>query len=323
MSRLLISSLCAALLAASPAALGAQQGASTPVADPTLARAQRLVSGGEGAAGRALVDSVIAATPAESPRYAEALFVRASLAATAAQAERDYRRIFIEYPLSPRAPEALMRLAQLEIARGDRARAVQHLERLTREHPGSPAIPRANYWLARARFEGGDVPRACEALGAARSTVPASDVELRNQVEYYARRCVGVGVGVGVAGSAGVPTESDDESSEGRGAPPAGSIPPSSDAAGTDPSPVGADSREGAASAATFSVQVAAYGDRASAERLAAKLAGRGHAARVAGSGPPYRVRVGRYRTRAEAALAARRLQAQRVSGIVVESEPR
>ena len=181
-----VRALALALLSplAAPTIARAQSAAPAPSADSALARAQRLVGAGQGAEGRQVIDSLLGVTPPDSPRYAEVLFARASLSATAAQAERDYRRIFVEFPVSRRAPEALMRLAQLEMARGDRALARGHLERLTREHAGSPMVPRAHYWLARVRFDQGEVARGCEALAAARAAAAPRDVELRNQVDF-------------------------------------------------------------------------------------------------------------------------------------------
>ena len=95
---------CAATLAA----------AQTPArpTDPVFVRAQTLVSDGNGAAGRALIDSVIAATPTTARLYPEALFWRASLASNAADAESDYKHIVVDYPLAPQAEDALLRLAQ-------------------------------------------------------------------------------------------------------------------------------------------------------------------------------------------------------------------
>ena len=148
-----------------------------------FARAQRLVAEGQGAAGRAVVDSTIAATDSTSPVFAEGIFWRASLAAAAADAERDYRTLAVEYPLSPRSADALLRLAQLEMARGDRALAVKHLERLTLEHPTSPARPRASYWMARVYFESADVPHACAALDAARAGAPPNELAPRGQID--------------------------------------------------------------------------------------------------------------------------------------------
>src|SRR5690349_17005411 len=163
-------------------------------ADTMFLHAHRLVSQGQGAAGRALIDSLLATMPPGSPEHAEGLFWRAVTAAKAEDAERDYLRIVIEYPLSGRAEDALIRLAELEMMRGDRMRAQRHLQRLIVEHPNGVSRARASYWLARVFFEGNDLPRACNELNVARSKAAASDVELRNQVDYQAQRCVGVAV---------------------------------------------------------------------------------------------------------------------------------
>ena len=102
-------------------------------ADSAIQRAQTLVAQGHTDQGRALVDSVLTTTPPTSAAYASALYARASLAINADSAEDDYRRITVEYATSPRASDALLRLAQLELARGDRVQAADHLARLTRE----------------------------------------------------------------------------------------------------------------------------------------------------------------------------------------------
>src|SRR5437868_15243931 len=88
-----------------------------------FARARRLVSDGNGALGRVLVDSALAAATPGTSGYAEALYWRATLAERAADAERDYRQIAVEYPQSPRAVDALVRLAQLDLIRGQPAAA--------------------------------------------------------------------------------------------------------------------------------------------------------------------------------------------------------
>src|SRR5690349_22100912 len=128
-SRILVASFVASAGCATAAIAQAPSSATESV----FVRAQRMVTAGQDSAGRAVVDSVLAATAEGTPRYAEALFWRASLSKTAAAAERDYRRIAVEYPVSARAPEALFRLAQLEMTRGDRAGARAHLERIQRE----------------------------------------------------------------------------------------------------------------------------------------------------------------------------------------------
>ncbi len=157
--------------------------------DPVFARAQALVSDGNGAAGRALIDSVIAATPPMAPLYPQALFWRASLAASAADAESDYKHIVVDYPLAPQAADALLRLAQLELARGDRDGALAHLERIPRDYPRSKSLARASYWMARVLFEKNDIPNACAANASALAQADTTEVELRNQIQYQGQRC--------------------------------------------------------------------------------------------------------------------------------------
>src|SRR3954465_14039765 len=157
--------------------------------DPVFARAQALVSDGNGAAGRALIDSVIATTPTGAPLYPQALFWRASLASNAADAESDYRHIVVDYPLAPQAEDALLRLAQLELARGDRDGALVHLQRIQRDYPRSKSLARASYWTARVMFEKNDVPNACAANARALAQADSGEIELRNQIQYQGQRC--------------------------------------------------------------------------------------------------------------------------------------
>lgn len=158
-------------------------------ADPVFVRAQTLVSDGNGVAGRALIDSVIAKTPPTSQLYPQALFWRATLAANAADAESDYKHIVVDYPLAPQAEDALLRLAQLELARGDRDGALGHLQRIPRDYPRSKSLARASYWTARVLFEKNDIPNACTANANALAQADASEVELRNQIQYQGQRC--------------------------------------------------------------------------------------------------------------------------------------
>ena len=103
------SSIAAVLLALVTLARAAAAQTSSSMDSAAFSRAQVLVSAGEGKEGRAVVDSVLARIPHSSLRYAEGLFWRATLASNALDAERDYRRIAVEYVLSPRVPAALTR----------------------------------------------------------------------------------------------------------------------------------------------------------------------------------------------------------------------
>lgn len=176
----------AMVLFAAPSAIA--QVAARPT-DPVFVRAQAMVSDGNGAAGRALIDSVLKATPQGAPLYPQALFWRASLAASAADAESDYKHIVVDYPLAPQAADALLRLAQLELARGDREGALAHLQRIPRDYPRSKSLPRASYWTARVLFEKNDVANACIANAHAMAQVDSTEIELRNQIQYQGQRC--------------------------------------------------------------------------------------------------------------------------------------
>ena len=157
--------------------------------DPVFVRAQELVSDGNGAAGRALVDSVLKANSPTSQIYPQALYWRASLAANAADAESDYKHIVVDYPLAPQAEDALLRLAQLELARGDKEGALAHLQRIPRDYPRSRSLARASYWMARVFFEKNDIANACAANANALAQVGTGEVELQNQIQYQGQRC--------------------------------------------------------------------------------------------------------------------------------------
>jgi cell division protein FtsN len=68
----------------------------------------------------------------------------------------------------------------------------------------------------------------------------------------------------------------------------------------------------------TYSVQVAAYNHRADAEKLVSSLNGRGYDARVDGDVAPFRVRIGRYSTAAQAEEALKRIKAKHMEGFVL-----
>jgi len=187
--------LVAVLAASVPVALRAQDGIGAVGADSTqYLRARSMVANGNAAAGRQLVDSLLRASRPGTAAYAEGLYWRATLAASATSAERDYRQIVVDYPLSPRVAESLLRLGQLEAARGDRAAAMQHFQRINLEHPESPLRAEASYWIARMDLEKNDLPHGCAANADALSRVNPSDVELKNRIEFQNQRCAGVAV---------------------------------------------------------------------------------------------------------------------------------
>lgn len=311
MQRVVVVSLALSVLTSRAHGQGTAVGAAPPT-DAAFARAQQMVLAGQDSAGRALVDSTLMATVEGTPRYAEGLFWRATFSRTAAAAERDYRRIAVEYPLSPRAPEALLRLAQLELTRGDRANARAHLERLQREHPSSSSSARAGLMLARLAFDDGDTAAGCAAVAAAREGLTPSDVEVRNQLDYFGPRCENFAVRAASDSAGGLTRDSSVASDTG----PAGG-------ARTADSATGGRGASAAVRRREFSVQIAAYDTRAPAEALVKRLSARGYAARVFGTSRPYRVRVGRYASREQAEEVIRQLSRSNTRGVVVEAEPR
>lgn len=261
--------------------------------DALLARVRQLVNGGNRAGARAAADSALVIRTEGTVAYAEALYAR-GFASDAAGAERDYLRVSIEYPFSPYAEDAILMVGTLREARGDRAGARRQYERLATEYPRSLQAARAGYNAGRLALDDGDTTVGCTFLFRASERVGKEDVELRNQVEYLRQRCM-------------VPAP----------APTA----PATDTATKAPPPGPPAVRE--TPKGEYSVQVAAYPRKKDADAAAARLKKRGFAVRVVGTKAPFRVRVGRYASRAEAVAALGRMKQAKVSGIVVDAEPR
>ena len=77
-----------------------------------------------------------------------------------------------------------------------------------------------------------------------------------------------------------------------------------------------------APTAGRFTIQVAAYDTRQSAEQLVTRLGARGIVARlVPSTTPPYRVRIGRYASDAAATVAARELKDKGIVGFVTTTD--
>jgi cell division protein FtsN len=314
--------------------------------DPVFLRAQVLVSDGNSVAGRALIDSVLAATQPSARLYPEALFWRATLASNAADAESDYKHLVVDYPLAPQAEDALLRLAQLELARGDRDAALTHLQRIPRDYPRSKSLARASYWTARVLFEKNDIYNACVANANALSKAGADEIELRNQIEYQGQRCpspaapvasakrptIDAGARTPAVTTAASSNPANTQISAGENVRAVDTIPAktASPAAKTEMTTPPATGEVTSAPAATvpkastplpgskYSVQVAAYNHKSDALKLASSLVKRSYAARVDGETAPFRVRIGRYSTAGEAEKVLAKIKAKHISGFVV-----
>ncbi len=266
----------------------------TPAVERTTARARAMVDGGDGATARALLDSLVGAVPVGTIDLAEALYWRAVLAERIAEAERDWKRLVIDVPLSPRAPDALVRLGELDMLRGHPADARVYFTRLLRDFPGGTYRAKGLLWLTRSYFEERNMVGGCSALDSLRG-IEVPDGELRLQSEELQRRCTGAitNVAANVA---------------------AKTIPPSAapDKSGLKP----------VAQAGRYSVQLAAYDTRADAADAVKRFATRDITARIDGGQKPFRVRVGYYGTRAAATNALHTLKKLGFDGFVAERAP-
>src|SRR5579872_3470029 len=102
------------ILLVAAAATARAQGAGESVAGETVsARIQRLAQNGNATAGRALADSILGSAQPGSVVYVDALFGRASIATSPDSARKDLLRIVVDYSMSPREEDALLRLAQM------------------------------------------------------------------------------------------------------------------------------------------------------------------------------------------------------------------
>jgi hypothetical protein len=259
----------AMLLVALATAAGAQDAPSA--ADSAIARALRMASEKDTAGARRLLDSV-ASSPGSAVARGEATYQLSQLAPSSSDRERTLGGLVLDFPFSPRVPAALRELGMLELARNDRDRAAIHLTRyLSASMPPDSGRTTAALELGRLLMDRGDLPRACAALLVGQSELPEGAIELRNQFQFSVSRCQGVDTTAKVV------------------KPAVDSLP--------------APRRTGA-----FTVQVAAYDTKRAADKLATTLRGQGLEARVIGKEKPFRVRVGRYATRAEAEDASRRV---------------
>lgn len=316
---------------------------------PVYKRAQTLVNDGNTAGARQLIDSMVTVAAPGSNDYAEAVYWRAVLAATAADAEMDYRRIIVDYRNSPRVADALIRLAQLEIARANYDAALKHLNQLALEHPENPARARASYWSARAMFDKNDVQGGCAATSDALSRTSESDTELRNQINYLNQRCAGIALSSAPVSApiAIVPATVPVTTPAAPVRPPPADVTPTPQTVSPpvdstkivpekvtapaprmtrpppEPAPVIKPADETPLGERVWSVQVAAYNVKSQAEAMVTTLKKRGYEARVDGTGAPFRVRIGKYATQSQASAVQRSLKAKQITGFVVQAEIR
>jgi len=263
--------------------------------DPRLVSAVRLAQEGQGDSARAIVKRVLDATPAAQPLYAEAVYTSGVVANSAAEMERQFQRMAVEFNGSAWSDDALLRLIQLNFARGDLAAATRTAERLSSDYPQSEVIPEAALWTARAYFRTQNNADGCRWLADGLARADTLDVELRNGLVFLNGRC-------GQAASGPVGPGARD------------SMPARRDSAGPP-----ADRPAGP----LWSIQIASSSTTALANDAVAKLGRDGFpGGYVVQDGAAYKVRVGKVATRAEADALLARVRAKYPSAFVVEERP-
>ena len=270
--------------------------------DSALARARRLVNEGAGAVGRSVVDSVLAAVTPGSPDEARVLLWRAMLAESWDAAEQDYLRLMLEFDGSALAGEAMLRLAQGELARGDRPAALRYLERIVRETPTAPVRAEATVWHGRLLLEQGEAATACPLLREGRARVPRDADDLLTRYEVLLISCANLEATATATAAATASATATDRtataSTEPTAATPARPATPPRDTTPTVPP---------RASAAQWTVQLGAYATRDQAAAVVRRLGASVDGVRVdeVPGGPyPFKVRFGRFPSRAEAEAA-------------------
>ena len=237
---------------------------------------------------RAMVRRLLASLSPQDSIYPGALFTAGRVAADATTAATNLQRVVVEYGRSVWADSALVLLTQLYFAQGDPAATVQAAERLRLDYPDSPLRARADFWGARAYFDLKDDAHGCPLIREALDGAGA-DVEFKNQVSYYASRCLSATV----------------------------ALPPAA------PGAAGDTQAKATPPAATYAVQVLAVKSAAQVDEMLTRLKVMGFDARVVrDTSGLFKVRVGRYASHDDAAQAQRRLKTRLGGQPFVVEEP-
>ena len=261
--------------------------------DPRLIAAVRLAQEGQGDSARAQVKRILDATPASQPLYAEALYSAGLVAATSAEMERQFQRLVVEFNGSAWSDDALLKLMQMNFARGDLPGVVRTAERLASDYPQSEVIPDAALWAARAYFRQDHPADGCRWLANGLARADTLNVELRNGLNFLNGRC-GQPAADTVGRSGGQAVRSPDTAS---------AQPPQRPTA--------------------FSVQVASSTNQHNADDLVDRLARDGFTGGfVIRDGTAFKVRVGKLPQRADADALLARIRAKHPQAFVVEDRP-
>jgi tetratricopeptide (TPR) repeat protein len=238
-----------------------------------LERAERALQEGRTAEARELLTRwrTETADSAAGAEEARGWYLSGRLALDAAEAELYYLRVLLDASDSRYADDALLRLAQYQLALGNAERAESYLRQLRRDYPTSELGAEALLWLSHAKKQAGDFAAACDAANQGLNELTPGAANLRAELVEALQRCR---------------------------------------------EPV----RPPAATAAGYSVQVAALSTEEGARALTERLREAGFDAWVQppGTGRLHRVRVGRGLSEADAQRLAHQLVAAGYTAFLV-----
>jgi hypothetical protein len=307
---------CALLLA------GLLVGASVAAAqsDPRLTAAVRAAQEGQGDSARGAVDRLLAATAPTDSLYPEILYTQAMVASSATDMRRHLQRVVVEYPTSPWADDALLRLVQMDYATRSFESAARNLERLRLDHPLTPLLAQAGYWGGRTYLELKDTTRACRWL-ADGVAAAGNDLELQRQLGFLYQRCTAPRATASADTAAGAAAGGTTDSA---GKPGASGAPPRPARAADSAAARVADSlpQRAPAPVARYRVQVAAVATPGAADDAATKAEELGYPAVIVRERGYYKVRAGAFATRQDAQAAVARLKSGMGGSPFVVAEP-
>ncbi len=279
--------------------------------DPRLVEVIRDAQEGDSDSARMKVQQLLSATAPTDTLYPQIVYTQAMVANDAGDMRRQLQRVAVEYSSSSWADDALLRLVQLDYASGNLDGAARNLERIRLDYPGSPLVPQASYWAARTYFDQKKPDLACRWIADGLKD-PSANLELQNQLRYLHQRC-------GQFAAASAPARADTQA---RAATPVDSQPTiTATTSETTLSPVPpprqpannprADSASAPTAATHYRIQITAVRSKATAESVAGKLKSKGFDPITVEEAGLYKVRIGDYRTKAEAAAAVPQVKAK------------
>lgn len=274
-----------------------------PAQGATLEQAEALLKSGQTAEARTILEAWTKDNRAGSrtqANIARATFLTARLAVRAEDAEDSYLTVALSHPTSPYAAESLLRLGQARLASGDPKQALVYLQRLSADYPRSELRALGAVWLARIQLDSGRAPAACSTVEAALQLPNLDDQAstlLRNEQSTACAAYAAQPVAESPVRRAPV------------------SVP-----AAADP-PVSRPSAPPTAASGSFTIQVAAFRERAGALNVVRQLERKGltgaRLVRVPNS-TLIRVRLGRFESTAAAAAQLSKVKAAGFAPMVV-----